>query len=175
MGGTFDYLHSGHKLLLTQACFLTGAKMIIGVASDSLLAKKKNADLIQPWHLRSGTVRAFLERLRSRDALVLDIFELVDPAGKGATEADIDGVILTKEVEKGGHFINQKRKENGFSELPFAFVDLVFEQSAEGTAEGAANEGAPQNMDNKISSSKIREFLKKKHQATPVSTPSVIS
>lgn len=80
------------------------------------------------------------------------MFELVDPAGKAATEPIIDGVILTKEVEKGGHFINQKRKENELSELPFAFIELVFESGEDITSS--------QNMDMKISSSKIREFLK---------------
>ena len=108
---------------------LTGNKMIIGISADALLVKKKNADLIEPWGQRAGYVGDFLRRLRG-NSFDLDIFELVDPAGKGATEPNIDGIILTKEVEKGGHFINDKRKENGLSQLPFAFVYLVFESSA---------------------------------------------
>lgn len=106
--------------------------------------------MIEKWEERAGYVDEFLHRLRGTTNFEYDIFELVDPAGKAGTESDIDGVILTKEVEKGGHFINERRKENGLSQLPFAFVDLVF---AEGDKDG-------QNMENKISSSLIRDYIK---------------
>ena len=148
MGGTFDHMHSGHKLLLTQACMLTKKKMIIGISADKLLEKKRNADIIEPWDQRAGYVRDFLQRLRGTTKIELDIFELVDPCGKGATEPDIDAVILTKEVEKGGHMINSQRKENGFKELPFAFVDIIFSEGKEG------------DMSAKTSSTYIRDYIK---------------
>lgn len=41
LGGTFDHLHLGHKLLLTNACFYTSETIIIGITSSELLNKKK--------------------------------------------------------------------------------------------------------------------------------------
>lgn len=41
LGGTFDHLHLGHKLLLTNALFYTGEVIIIGITSSKLLSKKK--------------------------------------------------------------------------------------------------------------------------------------
>ena len=55
-----------------------------------------------------------------------DIFELVNPAGKSATDEQIEAIVLTKEVEKGGIYINGERSKNNLNELPCVFVDIVF-------------------------------------------------
>jgi glycerol-3-phosphate cytidylyltransferase-like family protein len=34
LGGTFDHLHAGHKLLLTMGIFLAAKKLIIGVSCE---------------------------------------------------------------------------------------------------------------------------------------------
>ena len=46
LGGTFDHMHSGHRLLLTQAAMFTKSRMVIGVTADELLKKKKYAEVI---------------------------------------------------------------------------------------------------------------------------------
>lgn len=35
LGGTFDHLHAGHKVLLTMGIFLAVKKLIIGVSCES--------------------------------------------------------------------------------------------------------------------------------------------
>ncbi|KAI0466280.1 cytidylyltransferase [Xylaria cf. heliscus] len=69
LGGTFDHLHAGHKLLLTAAAILLKvpespgtppARFIIGVTGDELLKRKKYAELVQPWDLRVTNVIEFL-------------------------------------------------------------------------------------------------------------------
>mmetsp|Transcript_1325 Transcript_1325/g.1710 ORF Transcript_1325/g.1710 Transcript_1325/m.1710 type:complete len:224 (-) Transcript_1325:168-839(-) len=106
MGGTFDHMHSGHRLLLTQAALLTRDRMLIGVTSDALLKKKSYANIIQDFEARCESVRAFLSRLRGPDKPTADIFELNDPAGRAATDPEIEACILTPEVRKGGDIIN---------------------------------------------------------------------
>lgn len=49
VAGTFDHLHSGHRLLLTQTALLTKDRMFVGVTTDALLAKKQNYDLIEDY------------------------------------------------------------------------------------------------------------------------------
>lgn len=34
MGGTFDHLHAGHKILLTMAAFITSRRLIVGVSGE---------------------------------------------------------------------------------------------------------------------------------------------
>ncbi|KAI1432778.1 cytidylyltransferase [Xylaria sp. CBS 124048] len=69
LGGTFDHLHPGHKLLLTAAAILlkvpenpsaSPARFIIGVTGDELLKRKKHAELVQSWDVRVRNVIEFL-------------------------------------------------------------------------------------------------------------------
>ncbi|KAK0611043.1 hypothetical protein B0T14DRAFT_540275 [Immersiella caudata] len=72
LGGTFDYLHPGHKLLLTAAALLLQVpdagspqpcQFIIGITGDELLKNKKFAEYVQPWDVRARNVILFLSLL----------------------------------------------------------------------------------------------------------------
>ncbi|EGD74542.1 hypothetical protein PTSG_05906 [Salpingoeca rosetta] len=52
MGGSFDHLHSGHKLLLTAAALHTRTCIHIGITSGKLLANKKHAHLLEAFDAR---------------------------------------------------------------------------------------------------------------------------
>lgn len=69
VGGTFDHLHAGHKLLLTMTAFLlepvdfSGDRMqrlIVGISGDELLQKKQFLEYISPWTERQGEVLEFV-------------------------------------------------------------------------------------------------------------------
>lgn len=66
LGGTFDYLHLGHKLLLHATALLmhfdanNTSELIIGVSTTDQLKKKKYADQLQPWDTRVDNVMRFL-------------------------------------------------------------------------------------------------------------------
>lgn len=72
LGGTFDHLHPGHKLLLTAGAYLLDIPesgvadtcvYVIGITGDELLKNKKNADVLEPWIDRARTVVAFLSSI----------------------------------------------------------------------------------------------------------------
>ena len=86
-----------------------------GVTSDSLLTNKAYANLIEPYNIRAGRVRDFLKRLAPH--LKVEISELNDATGVGGVLSDLQACVLTKETEKGGHMVNQKRRENGLEPL----------------------------------------------------------
>ncbi|KAM3497711.1 hypothetical protein MY10362_008946 [Beauveria mimosiformis] len=70
LGGTFDHLHPGHKLLLHGTVLLlqlpkpgqtsSPSTLIIGVSGDPLLQNKKFADELESWDTRARSVLAFL-------------------------------------------------------------------------------------------------------------------
>ncbi len=63
VGGTFDHLHSGHKLLLTGAMLATKSELHVGVSHPQMLVNKSNPDLIQPLETRMEAVKSFLDQL----------------------------------------------------------------------------------------------------------------
>ncbi|KLJ10396.1 hypothetical protein EMPG_14225 [Blastomyces silverae] len=71
VGGTFDHLHAGHKLLLTATALAIdavppGSKPVqrtitIGITGDELLVNKKYAEYLESWDERWQGVWAFME------------------------------------------------------------------------------------------------------------------
>ena len=47
VGGTFDYLHVGHKLLLSLAAYCASERLVCGVSDAPLLQKKTLRELMQ--------------------------------------------------------------------------------------------------------------------------------
>ena len=56
LGGTFDYLHIGHQILLLYSVIAARETVYIGVTGDSMLIKKKNREAIQPLSVRMKKV-----------------------------------------------------------------------------------------------------------------------
>src|SRR2546423_7858790 len=68
VGGTFDHLHLGHKLLLTAtALILSPAQsdrlVTIGITGDELLTEKKFAAEVEFWDLRQRRIADFFESI----------------------------------------------------------------------------------------------------------------
>ena len=72
VGGTFDHLHVGHKLLLTATALVlepytteTSSSLqrtiTIGITGDELLTKKRYAEQVESWERRQAKVADFLE------------------------------------------------------------------------------------------------------------------
>lgn len=73
VGGTFDHLHLGHKLLLTalaltleppsEADYGQERLLTVGVTGDALLKNKKYAEFLESWDARFQSTAAFLRSI----------------------------------------------------------------------------------------------------------------
>ncbi|POS85719.1 hypothetical protein EPUL_002650 [Erysiphe pulchra] len=68
VGGTFDHLHVGHKLLLTATALLlqpptstlSNLRLIVGITGDELLVNKRYSEYLKSWKQRQEDVVDFL-------------------------------------------------------------------------------------------------------------------
>ena len=146
LGGTFDHMHSGHRLLLTQAALLTKSRMVIGLSSDELLKAKKYAEVLEPFETRATNLKEFLARFSN---LQIEIHALNDPVGPAGTDPNLQAIILTQEVAKGGKMVDEIRQANGLEPLKHVLADMILVSKDE--------EGSK--FSNKMSSTLIREHL----------------
>ena len=63
LGGTFDRLHTGHKVLLSTAVLRCDTRLTVGVTSSKLLTRKTLPELIQPVEDRMRVVERFLSQV----------------------------------------------------------------------------------------------------------------
>lgn len=123
LGGTFDRLHNGHKVLLSEAALRATEKLIVGVTDISMLKNKVLWELIEPVEQRISDVTEFL--LDVDPSLHYEIVPITDPYGPTITDPDINCIVVSAETRKGGEKVNSERKKKGMSELSMYVVDLV--------------------------------------------------
>ncbi|OLL26137.1 hypothetical protein NEOLI_003039 [Neolecta irregularis DAH-3] len=122
VGGTFDHLHIGHKLLLTATVFLAKKHVFVGVTDDVLLINKSHREQLEPITLRIAKVKEFLKRLNP--VLKYTVVAIRDIYGPTITEKDIQGLVISTETKEGGDRINQERKRKGWNDLLIYEIQL---------------------------------------------------
>ena len=123
VGGTFDRLHEGHKLLLTTAALITTGNLRVGVTSGPLLLGKKHFEKIQQWPIRASQVQRFLKDLRCD--LEVNVIELVDPFGGTDRNKELEAIVVTPETTKTANMINEQRICFGLFPLDVITVPMV--------------------------------------------------
>jgi pantetheine-phosphate adenylyltransferase len=134
IGGTFEFLHKGHKSLLKKAFSLGSVK--IGLTSNEMAIRNKRR---QP--------KGFLERKEALEEFIInefkkepDIIEINDAFGPTLTE-DFDYIVVSPETESGAFMVNEKRQASGEKPIEIVKIDFVLAEdggpiSSTGIADG---------------------------------------
>jgi pantetheine-phosphate adenylyltransferase len=122
MGGTFDHLHEGHKLLISTALSVS-KKVVIGLTSESLLKKKKFFSKMQSYDDREDAIISYVSE--TSDLSRVEIMKLEDPYGPPIHEKDYEGIIVSEETYQNALTINKMRETNGFKPMIIIVIPIL--------------------------------------------------
>ena len=107
LGGTFDCIHNGHQLLLTQGALIATNRMVVGVANGPLLTNKTLTELIKPVDERIQHVERFLRDCKPH--LQLEVVPITDVYGPTAWDEGLKCLVASTETAVAIDTINKER------------------------------------------------------------------
>ncbi len=122
VGGTFDELHRGHRVLLLKA-FEIGQKVLIGLCTDEFVKKLKKPHNTAPYNDRLRELKAFLGNLGVADRA--EIIALNDPYGPTVTDRCIEALVVSDETKITANQINDQRKQKELNPLAIVTISMV--------------------------------------------------
>jgi pantetheine-phosphate adenylyltransferase len=123
IGGTFDELHRGHRVLLMKA-FEIGEHVIIGVSSDEFVGRMNKPHRTASYGTRLKELRDFLNEHGFEGKS--EIISIDDPSGGLLLSNNpIEALVVSKETEPTALKINEKRKKGGQAPLQIVVINMV--------------------------------------------------
>ncbi|EGN95506.1 hypothetical protein SERLA73DRAFT_186547 [Serpula lacrymans var. lacrymans S7.3] len=160
LGGTFDHLHAGHKILLSMAAWIANEKVIVGVTDDVLLKNKANKHVLEDLSTRIERTRAFMKLFRSD--LEYDFVPIRDVYGPTGWDANIQALVVSKETLSGAASIAKERASKSLPSLQTFVIDVISSKS-----EKLDHEDVELLKQAKMSSTFIREWIVKNQESDP--------
>jgi pantetheine-phosphate adenylyltransferase len=124
IGGTFEFLHKGHKSLLKEAFSLGSVK--IGLTSDEMARRTKRRQQ-----------KEFLKRKEALEKFIInefkkepDIIEINDAFGP-TLEEDFDYIVVSPETESGALTVNEKRQAAGKKPIEIVKIEFVLAEDGD--------------------------------------------
>ena len=123
VGGTFDRLHAGHKLLLSKAALLTRDRLVVGVADAPLLRSKALRELLQPLPFRAAECESFVHSVRP--GIQCRTVALTDPLGPAATDGTLATLVASTETVDAAQAANTARRARALPPLAIISAPLI--------------------------------------------------
>lgn len=123
VGGTWDHLHWGHKLMLTLATYTAKSTVVVGVTDAKLLTNKKHAEALEDYNSRAENVVKFIRYLKPD--IRVEVYSMDDIYGPTITLEGIEALVVSAETSQGGLQVNKKRKEMNWPALEILEAGLI--------------------------------------------------
>uniref|UniRef100_A0A7S0ZI56 Cytidyltransferase-like domain-containing protein n=1 Tax=Timspurckia oligopyrenoides TaxID=708627 RepID=A0A7S0ZI56_9RHOD len=152
VGGTFDHLHLGHRLLLSAASLCAQKQIRVGITSEALLMDKKYKQKLESFEKRKESVDEFL-RIICNESVSIVYTELMKPEGVLLSrDVHVDALVVSKETEADASQILQKRLQIDMHPVELIVIDILSKPNLH-------SKNSASNLSNKLSSTSIREHL----------------
>ncbi|XP_026736424.1 bifunctional coenzyme A synthase isoform X2 [Trichoplusia ni] len=161
LGGTFDRLHNGHKILLSQAALRATKLLTVGVTDVNMIQSKTLWELIEPVEVRIAQVLNFLRDINPD--LEYNVFPLKDLYGPTKDDPKYQLIVVSEETLRGAKKINDKRVANGLQPMDVHVIGMAKDSHPEHSHE----------EEDKISSSNQRMRLLGTLLRPPVPNPNI--
>lgn len=136
VGGTFDRLHAGHRLLLCVAAAVTSQNgtLYIGVTGEALLATKAHKHKIEPYEIRAVNAENFVRSIwapgylnnsMTSDSVQIKTGPLDGNPPLAATVHDMSALVVSGETKQGGDAVNEARVDKNLKPLALIAVGVV--------------------------------------------------
>jgi pantetheine-phosphate adenylyltransferase len=121
IGGTFNLLHKGHKLLIDKAFQIAGEKgyVFIGITIGKIIKGKRGVKSFE--ERKKAIIRYLSEKGLNKHVIIKPINDKYGPSIDG----DYDAIIVSPETFKTAEEINKKRIENGRKTLSIVRIPFV--------------------------------------------------
>jgi cytidyltransferase-like protein len=127
VGGTFDELHRGHRILLAKA-FEVGEIVMIGLTSDEMLEKYPKGHAVDCYESRKRQLLCFL--LSQSVAERARIIPLHDSYGTTLTNEGLEALIVSEETKRVAGEINRLRRQLRLKPLRILAIAMVEAEDA---------------------------------------------
>ncbi|MFH1013616.1 MAG: pantetheine-phosphate adenylyltransferase [Thermoplasmatota archaeon] len=120
VGGTFDHMHEGHKLLLITSLKTArdNGSVYIGIANGPLVKDKSK---VAPFHQRKAQVEQFIEHQNIHPKIMIEEIQTI----YGPTlSMDFDAIVISPETKEIAKHINDERQKIGL--VPMKIIEIPY-------------------------------------------------
>jgi len=122
LGGTFDQLHKGHRILIARALEV-GDRVLVGLTTDEMADRLAKRHEVASFNERRKSLEDFLRGVNAIKRV--QILPLDDPYGPTLTRNDTEAIVVSKETAPRADEINMLRARRGLKLLEIVIVDMV--------------------------------------------------
>ena len=124
LGGTFDHLHEGHRLLLKTALSIS-EHVEIGLTTQKLLEKKQFASKLEDYDVREANIKNYIRSFA--DLKRINIVEIKDwdDMSSYAQDPQYEGLIVSQETYENALKLNECREKKGLGPLILIVIPLI--------------------------------------------------